>query len=315
MKKTIKKNTKQTERRSKNSKPQSRSSFPLRKKTTQSQKRNPSSPFLSGGRLTLYGRKPVLEALNNPKITPQKLFLSHKAHGDLIQEIKRSADQIGLPIQRCSAQELSRISKQGRQDQGVALDVQAPLLCSLEEGLATFTPNSHSFDPLLFLVDGVQNPSNLGLLIRTLCAANLQALIVPQVKNSSLNPLVIKASAGVAFKAPIWHIQHSVQAAEILKNQGYTLYGLRGVEADPFYAWSAQRLLDFQNHAQVHKRVWVLGNESEGISQELTPYIDRWITLPMMRQVESLNVAVAGSIVAYEMLRIAQLLDHGQAGE
>jgi 23S rRNA (guanosine2251-2'-O)-methyltransferase len=265
------------------------------------------SPFLTGGRLTLYGRKPVLEALSNLKVTPQKLFISIQAQGDLIKEIKRTAKEIGVPVQRCSAQELSRISKQGRQDQGVALDVQAPLLSSLKEGLDTVKHSNSDFDPLLFLVDGIQNPSNLGLLIRTLCATSLTALIVPKSKNTPLNPLVIKASAGFAFKAPIWQIDHALNAAQILKQQGYTLCGLRGYDADDLYEWSQQRLQDFTHHPQPQKRVWVLGNETDGISRELEPLIDTWISLPMSRQVESLNVAIAGSIVAYELFRIARL--------
>ena len=262
------------------------------------------SPFLKGGRLTLYGRKPVLEALSNPKLTPQKLFLSHQAQGDLIKEIKRAAKEIGLPVQRCSAQVLSRISKQGRQDQGVALDVQAPFLCSLEEGLGQLSPHSSGFDPLLFLTDGIQNPSNLGLLIRTLCATPLTALVVPKARNTPLNPLVIKASAGVAFKAPIWQVDHAIKAAHTFKQKGYQLFGLRGYEAHDLYAWSHQRLQDFRTDPTSQKRVWVLGNETEGISSELEPLIDTWVSLPMSRQVESLNVAIAGSIVAYELYRI-----------
>ena len=265
------------------------------------------SPFLKGGRLTLYGRKPVLEALSNPKLTPQKLFISHQAQGDLVKEIKRSAKEIGLPVQRCSAQALSRISKQGRQDQGVALDVQAPLLCSLEEGLKGISSSQFEFDPLMFLTDGIQNPSNLGLLIRTLCATNLTALVVPKARNTPLNPLVIKASAGVAFKAPIWQVDHALNAAHTLKQKGYHLFGLRGYEATDLYDWSQERLKDFKEESKPQKRVWVLGNETEGISKELEPLIDTWVSLPMSRHVESLNVAVAGSIVAYELYRISRM--------
>ena len=64
-----------------------------------------------------------------------------------------------------------------------------------------------SFDPLLFLLDGVQNPSNLGLLIRTLSAANLAALILPKENTAPLNPLSIKASAGVALKHPFGRLR------------------------------------------------------------------------------------------------------------
>ena len=83
------------------------------------------NPFESGGRLTLFGRKRVLEALNDPRITAQKLFLSRTVRGEMIEQFLRQAHGIGLPVERLSALELSRISKHGKQDQGVALDVQA----------------------------------------------------------------------------------------------------------------------------------------------------------------------------------------------
>ena len=109
--------------------------------------RSHANPFTQGGRLTLYGRKPVLEALREPSLMPQKLVLAYHSDGDMIHEITQLARDVGLPIERMSAMELSRISKQGKQDQGVALDVQAPHHRALSEALEELKPRPESSRP------------------------------------------------------------------------------------------------------------------------------------------------------------------------
>ena len=115
--------------------------------------------FENGPRLTLYGRKPVYEALHDALITPQRLFLSTRARGDLIDAILTRCRDIALPVDRRSPDALARISKNGKQDQGVALDVSTPKHRSLDEALQTV-----SIKQPIFLIDGVQTPANLGIL-------------------------------------------------------------------------------------------------------------------------------------------------------
>ena len=145
------------------------------------------------------------------------------------------------------------------------------------------------------MLDGLQNPANLGLVLRSLCAAGVAGIILPKRGCAPLNPLAIKASAGVAFKAPIWICDSAEEAAELLIKAGFDLLGLRGRGEESLY-----------ESTWVGKTVWVLGNESEGISPEVIPYIKRWVYLPMTSGVESLNAAVAGSIVAFELARQRQ---------
>ena len=244
-------------------------------------------PFKSGGRLTLFGRKPVLEALSDPRITAQKLFLAHTARGEMIEAILRQAHGIGLPIERLSALQLSRISKHGKQDQGVALDVQAPLHQSLQDGLA---------DPLLnrpiFLIDGLNTPANLGLLIRSVWAAGAGGIIIPRKGCAPLNPLAVKASAGVAIHAPIWTCETTLEAVKLLQKAQIPIYGLVGEAPYSLY-----------ENTWPQKAVWIVGNETAGISQAIRTELNEQISLPMLNQVESLNAAVATSIVAFELLR------------
>ena len=244
-------------------------------------------PFQQGGRLTLFGRKPVYEALSDPRITSQKLFIAQHAKGELIDEIRSLAQQIALPIEYMSPLALSRISKNSRQDQGVALDVQAPLHQSLEERLKSTLPQRP-----IFLLDGLNTPANLGLLIRSVWAAGAAGIILPKQGCAPLNPLAVKASAGVAIHAPIWTCHSAEEAVLLLTQQNIPIYGLAGEAKTTLF----ERQWPLQS-------VWVVGNETTGMSQEVRTQLTESVALPMDNQVESLNAAVATSIVAFELLR------------
>ena len=249
--------------------------------------------------MTLYGRLPVLEALSDPRLTPQRLFLSKRASGTNIKEIIRLADQIALPIERLNPLALSRISKNGRQDQGVALDLCAPDHLSLEEALSqldTLGVTGPEGGRPIFLLDGLNTPANLGMTIRGLCAANVAGIILPQRGSAPLNPLAIKASAGIALRAPIWFCDNADLAVSLLIEHNARLHGLSADGELSLYERDPQRDTGVIE-------VWVLGNESAGISDSIRPLISEWVRLPMSREVESLNAAVAASVVAFELDR------------
>ena len=254
--------------------------------------KNSKDPYNSNRRLTLFGRKPVFEALSDPHITSQKLFIAHQARGELINDILRVAHQIALPIEKLSGIELSRISKHGKQDQGVALDVEAPLHQSLAERLKSPLP-----DKPIFLLDGLNTPANLGMLIRSVWAAGAAGIILPKYGCAPLNPLAVKASAGVAIHAPIWTCQSSEEAVNLLKGIEIPIYGLAGESTYSLY-----------DQQWPQRSVWVVGNESHGMSSVVRAALERSVSLPMLNAVESLNAAVATSIVAFELGR--QRLDY-----
>ena len=254
--------------------------------------KNSKDPYHSHRRLTLFGRKPVFEALSDPRITSQKLFIAHQARGELINDILRVAHQVALPIEKLSSIELSRISKHGKQDQGVALDVEAPLHQNLAERLKSPLPEKP-----IFLLDGLNTPANLGMLIRSVWAAGAAGIILPKYGCAPLNPLAVKASAGVAIHAPIWTCQSSEEAVNLLKGIEIPIYGLAG--ESPYSLYDQQ---------WPQKSVWVVGNESHGMSSVVRAALEQSVSLPMLNAVESLKAAVATSIVAFELGR--QRLDH-----
>ena len=231
----------------------------------------------------------MYEALCDTQITAQRLFLAHKARGELIDQIVRRADEIALPIERLSALELSRISKHGKQDQGVALDVHAPRHLKLMEALERL--DEYAEAPI-FLLDGLNTPANVGMVIRSAWAAGAAGIILPRAGCAPLNPLAVKASAGVAIHAAVWRCESAREAAELLSARGIPIFGLAGEATRSLYedTWP-------------QRAAWVVGNESEGMSAEVRALLTSAVSLPMANGVESLNAAVAASVVGFELTR------------
>ena len=236
--------------------------------------------------LTLYGRKPALEALQDPALTIHCLHLaeSNRPTG-IIAQIIAEAERRGVAIRHHDRQALSRISKNGRQDQGVALDVVCPRFMSLE----AFIDAAKGPQTILAL-DGLTNPQNVGMIIRSAVAAGIDGVLYPKRGIASLGPLVIKASAGNIFRAPLIRCESTVAAVTTLKSKGYQVAILE--------ASATASLFDFRTTGDV---VAVLGGESDGIGQEVEALADTRLSIPMANGVESLNVAVTAALVAFQL--------------
>jgi 23S rRNA (guanosine2251-2'-O)-methyltransferase len=237
--------------------------------------------------ITIFGRKPVLEALRDEALTIEKLLVANNAKGDLIKEIIGAASQRKIKVLRRPPKEITRISRNGRQDQGVVVDVQAPSMSSLEDWLGSGRQSGQ-----LFILDGVTTPGNVGMIIRSVTAAGATGIVVPRRGCPEIGPLVIKASAGVALRSTILRCETTVGAINFLRQAGWTIAGLRGHDAESLY------------ETTMPERVaWVLGNESVGISEDASARIEHWVEIPMAMSVESLNVATAAAVVAFEHAR------------
>lgn len=239
--------------------------------------------------LTVYGRKAVLEALNDRQMDCRILHLAKSNRsGGVLQDIQNAALAKGLDCREHSREELARISRNGRQDQGVALDVYCPAMRELDDYLDSLEDTPDAPQRLLAL-DGVTNPQNMGMVIRSAAAAGIDGILYADRGNPALGPLVIKASAGTVFRAPLLRCQTLVQASRSLCQKGFALYRLQ--------AKGTRTLFDGQAFAD--RALFVLGGESDGISRELSELPGENLSIPMANGVESLNVAVSGALVAY----------------
>ncbi|MEM8499577.1 MAG: RNA methyltransferase [Pseudomonadota bacterium] len=242
--------------------------------------------------ITVYGRNPVLEALNNPGLQVDRLHLadSNKA-GSTIQQMLGLAARRDIEVVYHGRRELSRISRNGRQDQGVALDIYCPTTQSFDAWINQASTSAS--DLSLLALEGVTNPQNLGMCIRSASAAGVDAIFLAGKGSSGLNPLAIKASAGTVFNAPLVYCRDFVDAMASLKHLGCRIYTLAAAA-------------DHSLHDLVPPchGVFVLGNETSGVSPELKSISTHSLSIPMQNQVESLNVAASATLVAFHISRM-----------
>jgi 23S rRNA (guanosine2251-2'-O)-methyltransferase len=233
--------------------------------------------------LTIYGRNAVIEALEDESVTIHKLHLS-KSNKDanVLEEMKRIANKRGIEVKYHDKQSLSRISKNAKQDQGVALDI----VLEHFDDEQSFKVKHKSYR--IIALDGVSNPQNLGMIIRSCAAGNVDAILLPTKGAAQISPLVIKASAGTLFKMPIIKTPNLKETLTSFKKEGADVYTL-----------SSHAQSSYKEQSYGDKSIFVLGNESEGVSKSVESVCDRSIAIPMQRGVESLNVAVTASLLAF----------------
>ena len=233
--------------------------------------------------LTVYGRNPVMEALEDETITIHKLHLSKSnKDAEVLEQMKEIAKKRDIEVVYHDKQALSRISKNAKQDQGVALDMVLEHMG--DENSFMETHESYR----IIALDGVTNPQNLGMIIRSCAAGNVDAILLPTRGGAQISSLVIKASAGTLFKMPIIKTSNLASTLKSFQNEGASVYTL-----------SSHANHNYKEQAYTSKTIFVLGNESEGVSKAVESVCDESIAIPMQRGVESLNVAVTASLLAF----------------
>lgn len=230
--------------------------------------------------ITLYGRNVVIEVLQDDSIEVHKLHLANSNKPDgAINKIMQLAKKRSIEIVYHEKNALSRISKNAKQDQGVAIDI-----------FAKSYQNANAIKDLdtyrLIALDGIQNPQNLGMIVRSCAAGNIDGIILPKKNSAKISPLVIKASAGTLFKIPIYFCDALEDVLGDLKDAN-------------IYALSLEANNSIYDLIQSKKSIFVLGNESEGVSKEVQQLCNDSLIIPMNRGVESLNVAVTASLIAF----------------
>jgi 23S rRNA (guanosine2251-2'-O)-methyltransferase len=239
--------------------------------------------------ITVYGRNPVLGALTDRQLVVDKILVAEGARGPHIAEIIAAAQARGVPVHRASAHRVKQLAGNGKQDQGVCADVVAPAMRSLAAALAAGLRG-----PVLVL-DAITTPANVGMILRTATAAGVAGVVVPRRGVASIDPMVVKASAGVAFIAPVLTAGTAPEAVRALRGHGHRIIGLGAGAATDLYAATLQA-----------DAAYVLGGETAGVTPEVAEQIHEWVSIPMAGGVESLNVAAAAAVLCFEVVRRTQ---------
>ena len=237
----------------------------------------------------VYGRWPVLEALRAGNVV--KIYLVAGVHdgADHLQEMQAVAAEKRIPIVRVERQALDR-AVDGANHQGVAAVARPHQYVPFEQVVERATKAEGL--PLLVVFDGVQDPQNLGSILRTAEAAGVQGAVLPKHQQAGVTPAVVRASAGAAQHVPTAEVTNLRQSIQTLKDAGYWIVGLDmdgGTDYDNFDVDSPIAL--------------IVGAEGRGLGRLVTEQCDYLVKLPMRGLIGSLNASVATGIVLYEIQR------------
>jgi 23S rRNA (guanosine2251-2'-O)-methyltransferase len=232
---------------------------------------------------------PVLEALDDAGLRVDKVILAEGLRGEPVRAILDAARSRGVRVERASAHRVKVLAGNGRHDQGVLADVVAPRM----EPVGEFLDRLSGGPARVLVLDRLTNPANVGMILRSATAAGLEGVLLPRRGLPAIDPLVVKASAGVAFRAPVLRAATVEEGCAALAEAGFGVYGLDA---------GGVSLLTADLPARV---ALVLGNETSGLSASVRPLLAGLLAIPMYAGVESLGVASAGAVAAFELARRA----------
>jgi len=234
----------------------------------------------------LYGRNPVLEALRAGRGVRRLVVADGLPDEARLQEILDIAASRGIAVERTGRGRLLDIAH-SEHHQGVAGYFHSRPEPRLDAVLAACRPPA-----LLLVLDGIQDPQNLGALMRSAEAVGVDAVIAPRHRAATLTPAAVKASAGASEYVPLVTVTNLAQALAHLADAGIWRVGL-AAEAEERYDQ-----VDYREPTAI-----VIGAEADGLRQLTRRSCDRLVSLPMAGRVASLNAAAAGAAILYEAYR------------
>lgn len=247
---------------------------------------NPKSPIIMGV-------LPVLEALRAGGRRIEKLLIAEGGHEKRLDEIYSLARENRIPFQKVPRQNLSKFTEPGANHQGVIAFVAAADYYDTDKLLEEISNKIESGEkPLIVILDGVEDPRNLGAILRTCECAGVDGVFIPERRAVGLNETVAKSSAGAAEYVKVAKVTNLNRLIEDLKERSVWIVGT-SMETDksyPDWDWSQPTAL-------------VMGSEGKGLHRLVAENCDMLIKIPMQGKIESLNVSVATGVILFEAIR------------
>ena len=231
------------------------------------------------------GRNPVAEALRSGRAL-NKVMVQDGARG--VTEIIAAARKKGVAVEFVKSDKLDKLA-QGVRHQGVVAYAAPVEFKTLEDALKKAAVKGEA--PFLLLLDELQDPQNIGALIRTADAAGVHGILLPKRRSCPLNAVVAKISAGAVEYVPVIQIGNIVQQLKDLKKQGFWVVGA-DMDGEPYTKANLTGPL-----------VLVIGAEGKGLGRLVKENCDIIVSLPTQGGVNSLNAAAAGAVLMYEVVR------------
>ena len=218
-----------------------------------------------------------------------RIVIARGRHGERVEAVVQLARSKSVPVRFEDRLQIDRLAGT-REHQGIAALAAAKPALELEDLLAAKTPQG-----LLVLLDGIEDPHNLGAIVRTALAAGANGVVIPERRAAGLTDTVERASAGALAHLPVARVKNLVRAMEEMKEAGYWLIGL-DERAEKKYTEA-----DFSGQVGI-----VLGGEGEGLHELTRKRCDFLVSIPTSGPVRSLNVSVAAGVVLFEVVRQRQ---------
>ena len=234
------------------------------------------------------GRNAVTEALKSGRAVNRLLVADQDGQGS-VREIIRIARENGAIVEMSARSQIEAIAR-GFRHQGVLAYTSPVDYTSLDELLESAGKKSDS--PFLLLLDELEDPHNLGAILRTADAVGVDGVLIPRRRSCPLSATVAKTSAGAVEYVPVARIGNIAQTIKDLKQEGFWIIG-----AD------MDGTVDYFDADLTGATVLVVGNEGRGISRLVRESCDILVRIPMLGKINSLNVSVAGAVLMYESLR------------
>lgn len=234
----------------------------------------------------IYGMSPIIEALRAGKRDVKEILVSRGSKPGRLEEIRVLARRAGVRIKDESRERLDILSE-GANHQGVLAFVSAADFADEDEMLEGLPDN-----PLLILLDQVEDPHNLGAVIRTAECAGANAVIVTEHNAVGLTDTVVKTAAGATEHIPVVRVTNLKSFIETLKRRDIWVIGVEADGEKNYTGW------DFKTSTAI-----VLGSEGKGIRRLVREHCDMIVSIPLLGNISSLNVSVAAGIVLYEAVR------------
>lgn len=235
------------------------------------------------------GKHSVIEALRSGR-TINKIWLAENAQKHLTQPIIVEAKKAGVIVQQADKRKLDQMVP-GIQHQGVVAQAAPHAYAEVEDLLAAAAEKGQA--PFLILLDEIEDPHNLGSILRTADCTGAHGVIVPKRRSAAVTATVSKTSAGAVEYVPVARVSNLAQTIDRLKEEGIWVVGTDVNAAEPV----------FGNGVFTGPVAIVIGNENKGMGRLIREKCDVLVKLPMEGRINSLNASVAAGVVMYEVLR------------
>lgn len=230
------------------------------------------------------GRHPVVEALKSEQ-TINKAFIQEGLKSEVIGDIVKLAKKRGLVISTVPKSKLDQMTNH-ENHQGVVLAVAAYEYATIDDLFDAAEQRGEA--PFFLILDELEDPHNLGSILRTADAAGVHGIIIPKRRAVGLTSVVAKTSTGAIEHVPVVRVTNLVQTVKELQKRGLWLFGT-DMNGTDYRRWDATGPVGL-----------VIGNEGKGISALMKKTVDEMLTIPMVGHVQSLNASVAASLLVYQ---------------